>query len=172
MAAGEYVSVQSQADLENADIRKEINGLTCEARAGIDGAKGIYKARGLNSELALEVAKALTAHNALEAHLRDELGIVQETRAAPVLAALSSAGSFVLGASLPCLSLLFPVDYLMPVTAAISLLCLLVLGGWGAHMGSAHCACGVARIDLGLHCYGYNGGAGFALGRCCVIGPV
>lgn len=165
MAAGEYVSVQSQADLENADIRKEINELTCEPERELMELKGIYKARGLNSELALEVAKALTAHNALEAHLRDELGIVQETRAAPVLAALSSAGSFVLGASLPCLSLLFPVDYLMPVTAAISLLCLLVLGGWGAHMGGAPIVPAASRVLIwGSIAMAITAGAGFALG--------
>jgi len=165
MAAGEYVSVQSQADLENADIRKEMQELATEPERELLELKGIYKARGLSSELALEVAKALTAHNALEAHLRDELGIVQETRAAPVLASLSSALSFVFGASLPCLSLLLPGDYLMPAAAGISLVCLLLLGGWGAHMGGAPVLPAASRVLIwGAIAMAITAGAGFALG--------
>ncbi len=165
MAAGEYVSVQSQADLEAADIRKEISELTLEPERELLELKGIYRARGLSSELALEVAKALMAHNALEAHLRDELGIVQHTRAAPVMASLSSALSFLLGASLPCLGLLSPPEYLMPITAGISLICLLVLGGWGARMGGAPILPAASRVLIwGSIAMAITAGAGFALG--------
>lgn len=165
MAAGEYVSVQSQADLEDADIRKEMKELAEEPVRELMELRGIYKARGLNGDLAMEVAKALTEHNALEAHLRDELGIVQETRAAPVLASLASALSFVLGAALPCISLLFPSTYLMPVSAGISLICLLLLGGWGAHMGGAPVLPAASRVlILGSIAMAITAGAGFALG--------
>lgn len=166
MAAGEYVSVQSQADLEDADIRKEMKELAEEPGRELMELRGIYKARGLNGDLAMEVAKALTAHNALEAHLRDELGIVQETRAAPVLASLASAASFVFGAALPCISLLFPSTMLMPAAAVISLICLLVLGGWGAHMGGAPILPAASRVlILGSIAMAITSGAGFALGQ-------
>jgi vacuolar iron transporter family protein len=165
MAAGEYVSVQSQADLEEADIRKETKELTEEPARELLELRGIYRARGLKSELALEVAKALTAHNALEAHLRDELGIVQETRAAPLLASLASALSFVMGSALPCIGLLFTENYLLPITAGISLVCLLLLGGWGAHMGGAPIVPAASRVlILGAIAMAITAGAGFLLG--------
>ncbi|HEY6527611.1 MAG TPA: VIT family protein [Cellvibrionaceae bacterium] len=166
MAAGEYVSVQSQADLEEADIRKETKELADEPARELLELKGIYRARGLSSELAMEVAKALTAHNALEAHLRDELGIVQQTRAAPILASLASALSFVLGAALPCISLLFTANYLLPVAAGISLVCLFILGGWGAHMGGAPIIPAANRVlILGAIAMVITAGAGFLLGN-------
>jgi vacuolar iron transporter family protein len=165
MAAGEYVSVQSQADLEDADIRKEMKELEEEPARELMELRGIYKSRGLSGDLAMEVAKTLTAHNALEAHLRDELGIVQETRAAPVLASLASALSFVLGAALPCISLLFPSEYLMPTSAGISLVCLLLLGGCGAHIGGAPILPAASRVlILGSIAMAITAGAGFALG--------
>jgi vacuolar iron transporter family protein len=102
----------------------------------------------------------------LEAHLRDELGIIQETRAAPVLASLASAASFVFGAALPSISLLFPEALLMPAAALISLLCLLVLGGWGAHMGGAPILPAASRVlILGSLAMAITAGAGFALGH-------
>jgi VIT1/CCC1 family predicted Fe2+/Mn2+ transporter len=165
MAAGEYVSVKSQTDLEDADIRKEAIELRDEPERELLELKGIYKGRGLSNELALEVAKALTAHNALQAHLRDELGITQETRAAPTLAAISSAASFVVGACLPCVSLFFSVDLLMPAAAVISLLCLLLLGAWGAHMGGAPMLPAARRVLVwGVVAMGITSGAGFVLG--------
>jgi VIT1/CCC1 family predicted Fe2+/Mn2+ transporter len=166
MAAGEYVSVQSQADLENADIRKETQELTEEPERELLELRGIYKARGLSGELAMEVAKALTAHNALEAHLRDELGIVQTTRAKPVVAALASALSFVLGAALPCIGLLFTANFLMPAVVLISLLCLLLLGCWGAYIGGAPILPAASRVlILGSGAMAITAGAGMLLGN-------
>lgn len=138
MAAGEYVSVQTQADTEAADIAKETQELIEEPERELLELKGIYKARGLSSELALEVAKALTAHNALEAHLRDELGITEITQAKPLQAALASAASFTLGAAIPCASIaLLPPSQLVFATPALSLATLYGLGLWSAHMGGA-----------------------------------
>ena len=106
MATGEYVSVASQADMEAADTAKEAQELRDEPERELLELKGIYKSRGLSSELALEVATALTRHDALKAHLRDELGIIDSQLAKPLQAAFASAASFKLGALLPCLFIL------------------------------------------------------------------
>jgi vacuolar iron transporter family protein len=147
MAAGEYVSVQSQADLEAADIAKETRELAEEPERELLELKGIYKGRGLPSELALQVAQALTAHNALEAHLRDELGIVEQQRARPLLAAMASAASFFVGAAVPCVPLvLFSGQALLLGVAGLSLASLLGLGALAAHLGGAPVARAALRV--------------------------
>ena len=101
MAAGEYVSVQSQADTEQADMRIEQRELHEEPEAELEELAGIYRLRGLDPGLARQVAEQLTAHDALGAHARDELGINDSLRARPLQAALASAAAFTVGAALP-----------------------------------------------------------------------
>ena len=147
MAAGEYVSVSSQADTMRADTARERQELQTKPSAELAELAGIYEARGLRRELALEVAAALTAHDALEAHLRDELGIVESTRVRPVQAALSSAASFCLGAFPPLLiGGLWPrAAYLIPVS---TLALLAVLGGLAAGIGGAPPWRGAFRVTV------------------------
>ena len=115
MAAGEYVSVQSQADTEHADIAKETRELAEDPDAELQELTHIYVQRGLSPELAKQVAQQLTAHDALGAHARDELGITESLRARPLQAALSSAAAFAAGAVLPILAvLLAPVGRIEP----------------------------------------------------------
>ena len=101
MAAGEYVSVQSQADAERADLAKETRELAEDPASELFELTGIYLRRGLTPDLARQVAEQLTAHDALGSHARDELGITESLRARPLQAALASAGAFVAGALLP-----------------------------------------------------------------------
>jgi len=118
MAAGEYVSVSSQADTESADIAKETAELMNEPESELKELTGIYMARGLNEELAHQVALALTAHDALGAHARDELGISEIVSAKPLLAALASAGTFAVGAALPLIVAIFtPQPYVIAMVA-------------------------------------------------------
>ena len=138
MAAGEYVSVSSQADTEKADLARERRELAETPRAEHRELTDIYVGRGLTRDLAEQVATQLTAHDALAAHARDELGITAETRARPLQAAVASALAFATGALLPLLVVIFvPRQHLSEVTFAAMLLLLACLGAVGARLGSA-----------------------------------
>ncbi|MEH6489816.1 VIT family protein [Hyphomonas oceanitis] len=138
MAAGEYVSVSSQSDAEQADLARERKELKDGPAAEHAELAGIYVERGLTPDTAKEVARQLMAHNALEAHARDELGITDLTAAKPVQAAFSSAVSFIVGAALPlALVWLVPLTSLIWVEAVASLGFLALLGAVGARAGGA-----------------------------------
>ena len=147
MAAGEYVSVHSQADTEKADIEKETKELAADPEGELMELAGIYIRRGLDPKLAREVALKMTKHDALAAHVRDELGIIEETKARPVQAAFSSAISFAVGAVLPLLlAMLVPVGYIIPVVGAGSLVSLAILGAVAARAGGANIYVGAMRV--------------------------
>lgn len=147
MAAGEYVSVSSQADTESADLAKETAELMNEPESELKELTGIYMARGLNADLSHQVATALTAHDALAAHARDELGISEIVAAKPLLAAVASAGSFAAGAALPLLvAVLTPQPYIIYTVAALSLVFLAALGGLAAKAGGASLFTGATRV--------------------------
>lgn len=149
MAAGEYVSVSSQADTENADILKETRELQDEPEAELLELTHIYMKRGLNKELAKEVAKQLTQHDALGAHLRDELGLVEVQKARPLVAAISSAITFAIGASLPLAVLFFsPVNHLVISESIFTLITLFLLGGFAAKIGGAPFIKGAIRVTF------------------------
>jgi VIT1/CCC1 family predicted Fe2+/Mn2+ transporter len=138
MAAGEYVSVSSQADAESADLARERAELASEPELEQQELAAIYVARGLTPELAAQVAQQLMAHDALEAHARDELGISAALAARPVQAALTSAATFAAGAALPlAAALVAPPSVAVPAVAGTSLLFLGVLGAVGARTGGA-----------------------------------
>jgi VIT1/CCC1 family predicted Fe2+/Mn2+ transporter len=147
MAAGEYVSVNSQADVESADIEKEKRELAADPQGELMELAGIYVKRGLEPKLAREVAVRMTEHDALGAHVRDELGINEVLAARPVQAAVSSALSFAVGAVLPLLlAMLVPVGWILPVVGAGSLIFLAVLGAVAARAGGAHVGSGALRV--------------------------
>jgi VIT1/CCC1 family predicted Fe2+/Mn2+ transporter len=147
MAAGEYVSVSSQADTEDADLARERRELAAAPEAERAELAGIYVARGLTRDLAQQVADQLTAHDALGAHARDELGIHESTRARPIQAAVASAVSFALGAApAALLAALLPVGALPVAIGAITLGLLVVLGGTAARLGGASVLRGAARV--------------------------
>jgi VIT1/CCC1 family predicted Fe2+/Mn2+ transporter len=147
MAAGEYVSVSSQADTERADLERERGELAADASAERQELARIYVARGLTPGLADQVAGQLMAHDALAAHARDELGIVAELRARPVQAAFTSALTFAVGAAMPLLLIvLVPGRHLVPVVAGGSLVCLGALGALAARAGGARTLIGTARV--------------------------
>jgi vacuolar iron transporter family protein len=147
MAAGEYVSVSSQADSERADLARERTELATSPAAELDELTNIYIGRGLEPPLARQVAQQLTTHDALKAHARDELGIVEETAARPLLAAFASAAAFACGAVLPILTAaLLPTTAVTAVVAAVSLACLALLGALAAKAGGAPVALGAGRV--------------------------
>ena len=147
MAAGEYVSVSSQADTEAADIARETAELANEPEAELDELTGIYTARGLEPSLARQVAEQLTAHDAMAAHRRDELGLSEATAARPLQAAIASAGTFSIGAALPLLvTLAVPIALLSASVVGSSLIALALLGALGARAGGAPVARPVARV--------------------------
>ncbi len=149
MAAGEYVSVSSQADTERADLERERRELATAPGPEHKELTAIYVARGLDNELATEVATKLMAHDALAAHARDELGITAALSARPVQAAMASAASFAVGAALPLLAAaLVPVSAVLWAVAAISLLCLALLGSLSARAGGASVLKAVARVTF------------------------
>ncbi len=150
MAVGEYVSVSSQRDAEQADIELEKRELEADARAELQELTMIYVHRGLDKELALRVAEQLSEGDRLRAHLRDELGIDQEELARPLQAAWISALSFASFATLPIVALLAaPASLRMPAIAGLSLVSLGVLGALGARLGGAPMARAAARVCLG-----------------------
>ncbi len=147
MAAGEYVSVSSRADTESADLAQETKELKAEPEHELKELQRIYMGRGLSEDTAYKVALELTAHDALGAHARDELGISDIVTAKPIQAALASAGTFAIGASLPLLvTILAPRQYLIANVAICSLLFLAVLGGLAAQAGGASLYKGAARV--------------------------
>lgn len=138
MAAGEYVSVSSQRDTEEADLRLERRELAADPEGELAELTAIYEARGLRSELALEVATELTAGDALEAHARDELGLPEDRRARPLQAAGASALSFAVGAILPLLAIgLFGSSIRVVACVVVTILALAGLGALGARLGGA-----------------------------------
>lgn len=149
MAAGEYVSVSSQADTEEADMARERRELETQPEAELDELTQIYVKRGLTQELARQVAVQLTSGNALDAHARDELGIVEHMAARPVEAALTSALTFAVGAALP-LALVFisPVENLVYIVSAASLAFLALLGAIGAKAGGANILKATLRVTF------------------------
>jgi VIT1/CCC1 family predicted Fe2+/Mn2+ transporter len=149
MAAGEYVSVSSQSDTENADLAREREELATEPEAERGELTQIYVERGVEIALARQVADQLTAKDALGAHARDELGISEITTARPVQAALTSAATFSVGAAAPlALVLLSPTDWLVTAVAGGSLLALAVLGWLGAKTGGAEVLKPVLRVTF------------------------
>lgn len=147
MAAGEYVSVYSQADTEKADLELEAKGLKHHPVREMEELTEIYHERGLDADLAAEVAKQLTEHDALAAHARDELGITEVMRANPIQAAVFSAVSFAAGAALPLsVVLLYYNQYLIWVISGTALLFLGLLGAVAAHAGGASMLRGASRV--------------------------
>ena len=149
MAAGEYVSVSSQSDTEKADLALEQRHLDDNHEFELRELAIIYEERGLDSDLAHQVAEQLMAHDALGAHARDELGIFDMARARPIQAAVSSAGTFIVGAAMPLLAVLVaPKANLIFVVAASSLLFLACLGGIAARAGGASVITGALRVTF------------------------
>jgi len=149
MAAGEYVSVSSQADTERADLDRERKGLAADPEHEHAELAAIYVGRGLDAGLASDVATQLMAHDALGAHARDELGISDTLTARPVQAALASAGTFSVGAALPLLIVtLVPVSALMWAVSGSSLLFLALLGSLAAYVGGASVITAAARVTF------------------------
>ena len=149
MAAGEYVSVRSQADTEQADITKETRELADTPDQELQELTHIYIGRGLEPALAAEVAQQLTAHDALGAYLRDELGITDALRARPLQAAAASAAAFTVGAMLPLLAvLLAPAGRIEAVTVAATLVGLSVSGALAAWAGGASPLRGALRVTF------------------------
>jgi VIT1/CCC1 family predicted Fe2+/Mn2+ transporter len=149
MAAGEYVSVHSQADTEKADLKLERAELKTDVEGERQELAAIYVARGLDRTLAKQVAEQLMAHDALGAHARDELGISAAFSARPIQAALASAGSFAIGAAMPLLvTAIAPEARLIPFVSGTSLLFLALLGGSAARVGGAGVTLGAIRVTI------------------------
>jgi len=149
MAAGEYVSVSSQSDTEEADLAREREELRANPKAEEDELAAIYVKRGVDMHLARDVARQLMAKDALAAHARDELGISKITVARPIQAALTSAATFSVGAALPLLAVvLSPARWIVPVVSASSLLYLAALGAVGARTGGADIVRATARVTF------------------------
>ena len=166
MAAGEYVSVSSQADTEKADLDLERKELAVDATGERAELAAIYVKRGLAAPLADEVALQLMAHDALGAHSRDELGFSEALRARPLQAALASAATFAVGAALPILAaVISPANWLIPLVVVSSLLFLAVLGGVAARVGGARPVAGAIRVAFwGALAMGLTAGAGALFG--------
>ena len=149
MAAGEYVSVHSQADTQEADLKLERAELKTDDEGEREELTAIYIARGLDATLAKQVAGQLMAHDALGAHARDELGMSAASRARPIQAALASAGSFAVGAAMPLtMTAMAPLAGLIPLVSGTSLLFLALLGGLAARTGGAGVARGAIRVTF------------------------
>ncbi len=149
MAAGEYVSVHSQADTERAELELERKELKADVVGEHKELTSIYVARGLDPALAKQVAEQLMSHDALGAHARDELGISETLRARPIQAALASAGSFAVGAAMPLLiTVITPAARLIPLVSGTSLVFLALLGGLAARAGGAAVTVGAIRVTF------------------------
>ena len=166
MAAGEYVSVSSQADTERADLERERRELATDLPGEKAELTGIYVKRGLEPALAAQVADQLMVHDPLAAHARDELGLSEITAARPLQAALASAASFAVGAALPLgIVALAPRDRLIPVIVVASLLLLALLGGMAAKIGGASIVTGTIRVTFwGALAMGATAAAGALFG--------
>jgi len=167
MAAGEYVSVSSQADTEHADLAREKRELADDPGFETEELAQLYVARGVGVGLAREVAKQLMAKDALAAHARDELGISSISTARPVQAALASAATFSVGAAAPLvLVLISPSSVLIPVVAVGSLLFLAILGAVGARAGGAGLLKPTIRVTFwGAFAMGLTAGIGAVFGK-------
>ena len=167
MAAGEYVSVSSQADTEAADLERERRELAEQPAEELDELTGIYVSRGLSPALARQVAEELTAKDALAAHAREELGIVEHLAANPLQAAVTSAVTFACGAAVPLLAvLLAPSAALLWVTMVVTALApagLGALGGWAGGSGMVKPA--VRVVFWGLIAMGVTSGVGYLFGQ-------
>jgi len=166
MAAGEYVSVQSQADTESADIEKEKRELDLQPEYETAELTSIYVNRGLDRPLARLVAEKLMSVDALGAHARDELGITETLRARPIQAALASALAFVVGAIIPvATALLAPSAWIAEVSSATALVTLVILGGTAAYAGGASIPKGAMRVAFwGALAMGLTAGVGRLFG--------
>lgn len=166
MAAGEYVSVSSQADTEKADLVRERRELEQEPESEREELIGIYESRGVERETAAAVADQMMARNALAAHARDELGMSETTAARPLQAAITSALTFSTGAAAPLLVVPFvSMQLLVPAVAAVSLVCLAVLGLLGARTGGAPLGPSVLRVTFwGALAMAVTAGIGRAFG--------
>lgn len=166
MAAGEYVSVRSQADTEEADLARERKELRADPARELDELAGIYEKRGLDPVLARRVATELMQGDPLAAHARDELGITEELRARPVQAALSSAGSFAVGAVVPVLAVaLGPTASTLVVVGVTTVSALIVLGVVSARAGGAPIGPSVLRVaGWGVAAMALTAGAGVLFG--------
>jgi VIT1/CCC1 family predicted Fe2+/Mn2+ transporter len=166
MAAGEYVSVSSQSDTENADLALEKKSLEHDIEFEKDELAKIYEGRGLEPVLAKQVAEQLMTHDALGAHARDEIGISETVSAQPVQAAISSASTFTVGAALPLIVAWFiPGNQLIPFVALSSLIFLALLGGIAARAGGAPITVGAIRVTFwGALAMGLTAGVGRLFG--------
>ncbi len=166
MAAGEYVSVHSQKDTEQADLALERAELRTDNSGEHKELAAIYVGRGLDPALAQQVADQLMAHDALGAHSRDELGISETLRARPIQAALTSAASFAVGAAMPLLAAaVLSASSLIPVVCGISLVFLAILGGLAARVGGASVITGAMRVTFwGALAMGLTAGVGALFG--------
>jgi len=149
MAAGEYVSVWSQADTEEADISRETRELEVQPDFELDELVDIYRTRGLDDELARQVAEQLMARDPVTAHVRDELGITETLRARPGQAAVASAASFAAGAALPVVTAILARAMTVAWITGISLAALFALGGLAAYAGGAPVIKGAVRVFVG-----------------------
>lgn len=149
MAAGEYVSVSSQTDIEKADIKREMKELDEMPELELQMLAKIYEERGLKKETAMLVAKEMTAHDALAAHVRDELGITDINQANPIQAALASGAAFTAGGLLPLLVVLFaPVDNMEYYLYGFTIISLIILGAVSAKTGGSNMTKAVIRIVI------------------------
>jgi vacuolar iron transporter family protein len=166
MAAGEYVSVHSQADTEQADLERERKELLSDDQGERHELAAIYVGRGLDPALAKQVADQLMAHDALGAHARDELGITEAFSARPMQAAFASAGSFSVGAALPLVVTAISAEaILIPLVAGTSLVFLALLGALAARAGGAGMAVGAMRVTFwGALAMGLTAGVGALFG--------
>jgi VIT1/CCC1 family predicted Fe2+/Mn2+ transporter len=166
MAAGEYVSVHSQADTEQADLERERAELRADDKGEHKELMAIYVGRGLDPSLAKRVADQLMAHDALGAHARDELGISETLRARPIQAAFASAGSFAVGAAMPLLvTALAPEGNLIILVSATSVIFLALLGALAARAGGAGMMAGALRVTFwGALAMGITAGVGVLFG--------
>lgn len=166
MAAGEYVSVSSQTDIETSDLERERLELLETPKAELRELSKIYERRGLDANLALKVAEQLTEHNALEAHARDELGINEITQAQPLKASLSSGAAFLVGGSLPVvLALIASLRWMIYIQYGFTLLLLVSLGIMAAKAGGSNVKIAVIRITFwGTLAMGFTALIGYLFG--------
>ena len=166
MSAGEYVSVSSQSDIEVADLNREQIELTTTPNVELKELANIYKARGLESDLAMQVAIQLTKHNGLEAHARDELGINEMTTPKPLQAALASGASFISGGLLPMLVSLFaPIKYMVIYQYSFAIVFLALSGVIAAEAGGSNMVKSIIRICFwGTIAMGITASVGYLFG--------
>jgi len=166
MAAGEYVSVSSQADTEAADLARERAELEADPEAETRELAAIYRSRGVDAQVSLEVARQLMVHDALGAHARDELGLSEHTAARPIQAALTSAATFSVGAVLPlAVVVVAPGSLLVLLVSGSALAGLALLGGIGARVGGAGIVKAVLRVTFwGAFAMGLTAGIGHLFG--------